>query len=254
MMFLTPKPSFIPPAPQHRPYVSFIFGSNLICILLHLFTRRPEAEEAMRGYLHGGVIIDLIGQKGPTTKFHLVIMDILVLVLQCFMLAVNAEKERLATILKAAAGPTTATGSEQPRAEVPTIQDHDAEERGVVRNDELTTDGDIEMQHLRPRSYSLPNPDIRPSIDEERNEERERLLAEPLPRREDEDEDGHALDVFWSGTVVLADFHVLHNLRRQYKESGASSQTTSFSAEFASLTPNQRLNARIQQGVESLTA
>src|SRR3954469_4316676 len=79
MMFLSPKPQFIPTAPIHRPYIGAIFAPNIICILLHILTARSEAGEAMRGYLHGGVIIDLIGQKGPTSKFHLVVLDLLVL-------------------------------------------------------------------------------------------------------------------------------------------------------------------------------
>src|SRR6187402_269562 len=123
-MFLTPKPNFIPPMPQHRPYVPFIFGTNIICILLHLFTARSEAGEAMRGYLHGGIIIDLIGQKGPTSKLHLVLLDILILLLQCFMLTVHVERERLTGILTAFTKGTPV--SDQPRAAVVSTHDIDA--------------------------------------------------------------------------------------------------------------------------------
>jgi len=125
MMFLTPKPNFIPPMPQHRPYIGAIFGPNIICLFLHLFTARSEAGEAMRGYLHGGVIIDLIGQKGPTSKFHLVVLDVLVLALQCFMLSVHVERERLAAIMSAL---VQGTPADQPRVEAVASQDHDAEE------------------------------------------------------------------------------------------------------------------------------
>lgn len=251
-MFLTPKPAFIPAAPQHRPYIGAIFGPNIICILLHIFTARSEAGEAMRGHLHGGVIIDLIGQKGPTSKIHLVLLDILVLVLQCLMLAVHVEKERLQAILSALVQGRTANTA-QPRAEVVTSQDHDAEERGVVRDD-VTNSDDIEFQAL---------PSQRPTVateppDEERNEEHERLLAEPRPTQADDDDD--SLDMFWSGMAIVTDFHILHNLRRQWNDYGSATgsalQTVGFNAEFASVVTRRRLNAataRFQRGVESLS-
>ena len=255
MMFLTPKPAFIPPSPLHRPYIGAIFGPNVICILLHIFTARSEAGESMRAYLHGGVIVDLIGQKGPTSKTHLLLLDLLILGLQCFMLAVHVERERLSTLQKALENPMPDTALE-PRAEATSAQDHDAEERGVIR-DIVTRDGDIELEDLDPRSDgpSTANEDV----DEERKGERERLLAEP-PQRQEEEED-YPLDMFFSGTAIVAEFHILHNLRRQWADYGNATesalQTVGFSAEFAAVTANQRLNAasqRFQRGVESLTA
>jgi hypothetical protein len=103
VMFLTPKPKFVPPAPKHRPYIGAIFGGNIMCILLHIFTHRPEAGELTRGYLHGGLIIDFIGQQGPVSKLHLVAIDFLVMALQLFMLAVHVEETKLAEILKSPA-------------------------------------------------------------------------------------------------------------------------------------------------------
>jgi hypothetical protein len=256
MMFLTPKPAFIPPSPLHRPYIGAIFGPNIICILLHIFTARSEAGEAMRGYLHGGVIVDLIGQKGPSSKVHLVLLDLLVLGLQCFMLAVHVERERLSAIQSSMLSSSPPTDT-QPRAVVVSAQDHDAEERGVMR-DGFTTNGDIELQNLAPRDDG-PSATTNEEVDEERNEERERLLAEPLPRQEKDDD--YPLDIFWSGTAVVADFHVLHNLKRQWADYGNATesaiQTVGFNTEFAAVMANRRLNAatqRFQRGVESLTA
>jgi len=218
VIFLTPKPNFITPIPKNRPYISAIFGPNVICILLHIFTARSEAGEAMRGYLHGGIIIDLIGQRGPTSKIHLVLLDLLVIALQCFMLAVHMERERLAaSLLPSEEGSRSTVG-------VVSAQDHDAEERGVTR-DVARDNGDMEMQP------------IRPTIDENNaDQERESLLAEPLPR-EDRDEDEYPLDIFYSGTSVVADFHVIHTLRNQwndYESATASAlQTVGFTSEFA---------------------
>jgi len=249
-MFLTPKPNFIPPIPKHQPYAGAIFIPFLICVFLHTFTARPEAGEAMRGYLHGGVIIDLIGQKGPTSKFHLVGLDILVAALQCFMLAVHVERERLVGMLASLVSPSTTAASvtaanpaantavpaagEQPRGELETAQDHDAEERGVAR-DGVTNNGDIELRNM---SSSSGNHEA----NVERDEARERLLAEPAPRQDAEDDDTTGIDAFWSGTAIVADFHVLHTLRKQWDAYGPSAgalQTVGYSAALA----NGRLNA-----------
>jgi hypothetical protein len=249
MMFLTPKPNFIPPMPQHRPYIGAIFGPNIICVLLHTFTARSEAGESMRDYLHGGVIIDLIGQKGPTSKLHLVLLDVLVTVLQCFMLAVHVERERLAAVLAAFVSP--ASGADQPRAEVISTQDHNSEERGVIREGVMNNE-DIEMQPLVSRA---DGPSRNGEADIERDQERVRLL-EPAPLQT---EDDSPLDMFWSGTAIVADFHVLHNLRTQWHEygnaTGSALQTVGFSAEFAAVTANRRINAatqRFQRAAESL--
>ncbi|TVY71278.1 DSC E3 ubiquitin ligase complex subunit, partial [Lachnellula suecica] len=248
VMFLTPKPNFIPNMPAHRPYIGAIFGPNLICILLHIFTARSEAGEAMRGYMHGGIIVDLIGQKGPTSKIHLVLLDLLVLALQCFMLAVHIERERLSAVLKAFVSPVQA--ADQPRAEVQTSQDHDAEERGVMR-DEVTADGDIELQPLPSTSTTTAT-----ALPTEHEEDRARLLAETSPPEESEED---ALDKFWMGTAIVADFHVLQNIRTQWSDygnaTGAALQTAGFSAGFAAVAANRRLNAanlQLQRGVDAL--
>lgn len=256
-MFLTPKPAFIPPAPIHRPYIGAILGPNVICILLHIFTSRPEAGEAMRGYLHGGVIIDLIGQKGPTSKFHLVLLDLLVLGLQCFMLAVHVEKERLSAVLKAFASPAPTAATGLPREGVVGAQSIEAEERGELGERVVTSNGDMEMQDMT--SQNDGESSRHNEADEERNEERERLLAEPPLAQQDED-DG-TLDILWSGDAIVADFHIIHNMRRQWDDYGTATesalQTVGFSAEFAAVTASRRMNAasaRFQRDVESLGA
>ncbi|EKD20714.1 uncharacterized protein L3040_006436 [Drepanopeziza brunnea f. sp. 'multigermtubi'] len=255
MMFLTPKPSFVPPAPQHRPYIGAIVLPNMICVLLHLFTARPEAGEAMRGYLHGGVIIDLIGYKGPTSRFHMILLDLLVLSLQFFMLAVHVEKEKLSAIIevykKNDAVPVTAVS-------VAPTQDLDAEERGEIGHRSVRRNGDMEMQEIIPQNDGPSSITRIGETDEERNEERERLLAEPSPAQE-EVEDGSTLELLWSASAVVAEFNIFYNLRRQWRDYGSATesalQTVGFSAEFAAITANRRINAasaRLQRDVEAL--
>ncbi|TQS35832.1 hypothetical protein Golomagni_03734 [Golovinomyces magnicellulatus] len=228
MIFFTPKPAFVPPVHQPRPYIGAIFIPCIICILLHVFTARSESGEAMRGYLHGGIIIDLIGQKGPTSKIHLVLLDLLLLALQCFMLAVRVEEDRLQTIVLALSKPGTAI------AGLTVTQDYDAEERGVIR-DEVRVD-DVELDNpARPSSLSKSN-------------------AGPMLEREIErqvQEDDETLELFWSGMATVCDFHILHNLRKQRQDFGIATssplQTVEYSVEFPALTANHRVNATTEQ-------
>ncbi|CAG8982651.1 hypothetical protein HYALB_00006049 [Hymenoscyphus albidus] len=255
LIFLTPKPPSLPSSPPHRPFLWIIFGPNLFCALLHLLSSRPEAGESMRGYLHGGIMIDIIGQKGPTSKVHLLILDILVLGLQCFMLSVIVEKERLTKVMKAYTTPNSSGNATQ--TIIPTAQDHDAEERGVAR-DSVTENGDIELQPLTNRGNEASSEE-----NEETNDDRARLLAEPAPR----EDRGDGLDTFWSGRAIIADLHILNTLRRQWNDYGvingngtaaeAALQNVGFRAEVAAIRANRtmRLNAaslRFQSGVQSL--
>jgi len=205
----------------------------------------------MRGYLHGGVIIDLIGQKGASSKFQLVVLDLLVLGLQCFMLAVHVEKERLGLVMK---------GFTMPRVErevvpVEESQDMDAEERGVIR-DNITASSASEGIELQP--FHQPST---PQAESSLSSEHEDLLAEPVPHSSEEETEIEAVEIFWSGTAVLADFHILENLRRQWHDYGNATesalQTMGFSAEFAAVTATTRINAasaRWQRSVEGLSA
>jgi hypothetical protein len=221
-MFLTPKPSVsnIRNTTKHHPYIGAIFVPNLFCIFIHLLTRRPSAGEAARGYLHGSVILDFIGQKGPTSKFHLVALDLLILSLQCFMLTVHVEQERLKLVLS----DTATVNITPPTAAVIAAQTLDEEERGVLRN-VVTASGDIEMHSmLHTHTQTHSQTDTQGRRDDEENEEREHLLSEADPRADGEAEDG-PLDVFYSGNVVVADFHVLHTLRSQWRDHDTASAT-----------------------------
>ncbi|RFU32010.1 hypothetical protein B7463_g4321, partial [Scytalidium lignicola] len=248
-LFLTPKPQYITKIPGKASFLEALFGSNAICILLHLFTRRPEAGEAMRGYLHGGIIIDLIGQKGPTSKLHLIMMDLLVVALQCFMLAVHVERQRLTLALMPSASANAGLAALS-RADLASSQNHDAEERGVLRDAVVTSNGEIDMQNLS--TAASPSSPANEAASVERDEERRQLLDE---QRDNNDDDENPLDVFYSGTSVIGDFHVLHTLRTQWGSSGSSLQRVRDEIETASR--HRRLNAagrRVQRGLESLSA
>ncbi len=127
----------------------------------------------------------------------------------------------------------------------------------MVRDSVTDHDG-FELQPLSLRNREATS-SCGGEVDEERNEQRERLLAEHPPRTEEEEDDDTGLDIFWSGTAILADFHVVHNLRRQWQDYGSATesaiQTVGFSAEFNALAANRRLtaaSARFQRQVGGL--
>ncbi|KAL9113437.1 MAG: hypothetical protein Q9227_002478 [Pyrenula ochraceoflavens] len=121
-VFLAPRSIPFPETPFQRPYIGAIIGGNLICMISHILRPRPEAGEITEGYLHGGLFVDFVGEKGPIWKSRLIAMDLLILVLQLIMLAGLVEK----LSAKAAMSGVTAQG-------LRSTQDHDAEERGVFR-------------------------------------------------------------------------------------------------------------------------
>lgn len=232
-MYLTPKPEeFLKLMPAPRPQMYTIFCSNMLCMLLHLLFALPEATETMRGYLHGGVIIDFIGQKAPASKLSLLLLDCIVLVLQCVMCAVWLEKDRIKkidiTLKSVAAGgfpkgrhPATEAGpATAPDLELGTTtsrQDLDAEERGILRDDPLgdpDETNNIEMQPLRndrnPETSESGN-GHRTTIEEARYRRYLRTLG---GSQSDEGPDRPSLvDVLMSGNGLLANFHVVHAVR-----------------------------------------
>jgi len=213
-VLLSPKPAHIPvPGIEQQPVVSALLSINTICVFFHIWLRAPSAGEPTRGYLHGGLAIDFIGQLGPSSKILMVLLDVLVAGLQMVMLSVVTTRRRLEDINKAVvAAPMIA-------APVPTTnqQDVDSEERGIRRSAELDQQGDIEMQSLNPSSgradRALHDP---PDAAEEEEEDppasdRDRLLAASTAPRSDI----HIFDAFHSGQIVLGDFNVIQTALEQ---------------------------------------
>lgn len=201
------------PILNERPYMSGLLLPNLLCIILHLFTARPEVGEVMRGYLHGGVIMDFIGQKGPTSKPHLILIDILIIALQCLMVAVNTEYKTLHFYIKDKeyenpALPAPVPGMDPPRSQ----QDHDAEERGILRVAGTSQNDDIELNDLSPPENINLNEGA--AAEEQRGLLGDHLLHDPRSR---EDELEEWLNLHNAGIAVTAEFHILDTLRRQYQ-------------------------------------
>jgi len=107
-------------------------GTNLVCLGCHLWFSRPEAGEAARGYLHGGLLLDFVGQLGPSSKFRLVLLDIFILFLQLIALAATVKRRSMGKTKHPTAARAARTTSDSAVATL-SGQDHDAEERGVPR-------------------------------------------------------------------------------------------------------------------------
>jgi hypothetical protein len=143
------------------PLMFFSFGANF---LLHQLYPAPAAGEDTRGYLHGGLMIDFIGQQGPTSKWKLGALDMCILLLQLVMVAVHVKrrelKKKLANISAGHAvtpsAPATSATSAAPAAAAsePAArgQDADDEERGVLRR---TDTRKMHCCHLQPTLASL---------------------------------------------------------------------------------------------------
>lgn len=204
-MYLTPKPPPFPDHPTDRPMLGALLTSNLICFFLHLWLTPPSAGETTRGYLHGGLAMDFIGQAGPSSRIHLFLLDLLVFGMQLADMSAYMIRKRI----KQADSSTATTPAATSESVQPTSrsgQDLDAEERGIRRSIEQE---DIEMQNLNPATgaASLEN-----DAETGGSSERASLLQQTDPRPGATD--AHILDSFYSGQIVLADL----DIRKQIKD------------------------------------
>ena len=151
--------------------------------------------------------MDFIGQKGPSSKMHLLLLDALVIALQLVHLAANMVRKK---IRDASASPVSSPAQSTTRSN--TTQDLDSEERGVRRSDEQQ---DIEMQTLNPSgsvaSAGTNTAEADGATDE--TSERESLLALTTAPRTD----AHIFDAFNSGQIVLADLDLWQQIQEQVK-------------------------------------
>ncbi|KAL9105124.1 MAG: hypothetical protein Q9163_000042 [Psora crenata] len=198
--YFTPKPDIIPPTPPgRRPYMGTIFGTNVICILWHLIFGSPAAGEATRGYLHGGLVIDFVGQASPVSRGRLLVVDLLCMCLQVLILGVTLERRRVQGISNVTT-PANLGGT----------QDHDAEEAGLLRSD-LAVGEDIELQPLRytTTGSSTSGMDSRGQED----------AFEQSPQGMD---DTHPLDNLDTGERIIANLQIWDTIRTQWQSQSVS--------------------------------
>ncbi|KAK8252962.1 hypothetical protein HDK77DRAFT_424837 [Phyllosticta capitalensis] len=196
LLWLTPKPDILPDMPTNRPYIYPICGSNLICLLAHLWFTAPSAGEATRGYLHGGLLIDWIGQHGQASKLRLTLLDFLTFALQLIMLSATLKLQRVKKKGEPIRRGSTSANASASIADVESLsssagQDVDSEERGVLR-----------------RSSTVSNlQDVVPN-------ERDQLLGnEEAPGTDPQ----AVLDTLSSGQALVAELFVADTVREQFE-------------------------------------
>ncbi|KAF2476731.1 DUF1746-domain-containing protein [Lindgomyces ingoldianus] len=205
---------------EHKPFLPLMLVSFSLNFLLHLLYSAPSAGEDTRGYLHGGLMIDFIGQLGPTSKWKLVGLDTAILLLQLVMVSVHVKRRELKKKLAKISGGTSASRSAEGDSTTPEglntrptntntndtnntdrDQDADAEERGILRRtdtlSDIGTDHDEEDALLPPSS-----------------------------------ETGHtdALDALASGQCLVGDFHLIDTLLQEHENYTTFRQTRSETA------------------------
>lgn len=185
-------------------------------MIFHAFVISPEAGEATRGYLNGGLFIDFIGQK-PVPVFRLLAFDTLILLVDVVMLALIIERVKtVGTKGQASLSPngnTTTSANSDTNTTQSGQQDHDAEERGVRSSED---GGEITDSPENDATNTSPVPEI----DDDVQDERTTLLADPgeggtgpIPRG------GHPLDSFSTGQAVIMDMGFFTTIRDQWRHS-----------------------------------
>ncbi|KAK8195358.1 hypothetical protein IWZ00DRAFT_216907 [Phyllosticta capitalensis] len=196
LLWLTPKPDILPDMPTNRPYIYPICGSNLICLLAHLWFTAPSAGEATRGYLHGGLLIDWIGQHGQASKLRLTLLDFLTFALQLIMLSATLKLQRVKKKGEPIRRGSTSANASASIADVESLsssagQDVDSEERGVLRRSSTASN----LQDV------VPN-------------ERDQLLGnEEAPGTDPQ----AVLDTLSSGQALIAELFVADTVREQFE-------------------------------------
>lgn len=204
-MYLSPKDEAFPfLMPATRVHVMLVVIPNMLSMLLHLFTALPTGPEYHRGYQHGGLIIDFVGQQPPTSRLYYILADIFILALQCVMLCIHTEREKLRLILKTFR-PLFPDGLQELRQER-TLEQLDAEERGVtselVDGSPDVTGDDIEMQPLNPTDAEAGTSGRAGATE-----------ARSPGGSGDDQPTSHLSDIMSSGNGVLGEYHVLHTMR-----------------------------------------
>ncbi|KAG6323794.1 hypothetical protein E4U44_001741 [Claviceps purpurea] len=245
-MYLTPKDESFPfLMPAGRVHVLLVVVPNLICMLLHLFTSLPRGPDFHRGYQHGGLIIDFVGQQPATYRIYYLIADLAILVLQCLMLTVHTQREQLRVLLKTFRPilPELSGDMQATAIAARSLQDLDAEERGVLlHGQDVTTPaanltnmeegGGVEMRHA---GGSLE------AVEGDHNGEAGSLLqrstSEECPR-------APLSDIINSGNAVLGNYCIIQSVvsaAGDFERTAAHSlRTISYEATLATLQARRR--------------
>ncbi|GAB0132177.1 hypothetical protein EsDP_00000621 [Epichloe bromicola] len=244
-MYLTPKDETFPfLMPAGRVHVLLVVIPNLVCMFLHLFTSIPRGPDFHRGYQHGGLIIDFVGQRPATYPMYYLLADFVILLIQCLMLTVHTQREQLRVLLKTFR-PILPELSDEMEAAVRSAQDLDAEERGVSLHAQhvpasatnaaaVDESGGIEMRDLFNDSLEMAEGS---ELNGEAASLLQRTASEDSPRAQ-------LSDVMNSGNAVLGNYYIIQSLMSAAgdleRTAAHSLRTISYGATLATLQARRR--------------
>jgi len=207
-------------------------------MLLHLILASSAAGEATRGYLHGGLLIDFVGQKSPVGRWKLMGIDFLVLTLQILMLGITRTSRAIDTDSERSGIVGEVTDDQR--------QDHDSEERGILRQpaQDPSAVGAFEMQDLRHISEQTAG---------DGDAERDELLWQPdgIEARHQ-----HHLDHYYAGECMIANLHIVETIRAQWQAGGVSAENSRSSASgvqaaVVAAAAGRTLTYRLNEGIQN---
>ena len=143
-------------------------------------------------------MLDFVGQLGPTSKIRLTLLDFTILALQLITLSATLMRRGLAKALKDSR-PNQSNEAAPSSSEPPTAgQDHDAEERGVLR---------------------------RPSISSATGEagESEAMLRDDGADDQTSDNTHDKSDLLWSGQSLIAELYIWDTIKEAPRATSAIS-------------------------------
>jgi hypothetical protein len=200
------------PPDEPKPFLPLLLFSCGVNLVLHQLYPAPSAGEDTRGYLHGGLMIDFVGQQGPTSKWKLGALDLCLLALQLVMVSAHVKrrelKKKLANISAGDTATTETDGATSDAADSAAQatannnaargQDPDDEERGVLHRTDTLSDIGVDP------------------------EEDDALLSSSS-------EAGHpdALDILTSGQCAIGDFSLIDTLVQENQNYSAYRLTRS---------------------------
>ncbi|KAG5988732.1 hypothetical protein E4U43_004643 [Claviceps pusilla] len=248
-MYLTPKDESFPfLMPAGRVHVLLVVIPNLICMFLHLFTALPRGPDFHRGYQHGGLIIDFVGQRPATYRTYYLLADFVILSVQCLMLTVHTQREQLRVLLKTFRPLLPELALEMQAAAAAaaarSAQDLDAEERGVLVHAQddaasaLTVAGVDEHGGIQLRDLNRP---LHTAEVGDQNGEAASLLqrstSQEFPRAQ-------LSDIMNSGNAVLGNYYIIQSVMSAAgdleRTAAHSLRTISYEATFATLQARRR--------------
>ena len=191
----------------------------------------PKGTEASRGYLHGGIIIDFIGQTPPKSRLPLLAMDLFILALQALMLAVHSQREALRGAVKPNRGSIDFLPELRRQLQAQAVDAAEPRTRRRRRNRSdstaSNTNHDIEMGLV-------------PSSDEPNNADEDDETTRLISEQPTASNSGQQLsEIYVSGNAMIGEFHLVQSMRlasTDYTAAAAHSiRTLSYTASLATL-------------------